>query len=139
MNPDTVKSIQDALSPIAQKLGEGAQFTYETWYRQTIIGATTEITVASIILLLMFIICISVAVKVKPSVFHPTNYSWSTKKDIEAEKKLLARMTRTAVSIGIIILSYIPASVIIDGCMRLANPHYYTINTLIDSVKGAAK
>lgn len=117
MNPETVQQIQEALTPLANKLGEGAEFVYATYVRQQVITgilATAVGAIAMVIAILIAKILLKAAAKVD-----------------EYDKDGYYAALATTVVLG----ALFGIGFIFDGLQHLLNPHYYAIQTLLDTVR----
>lgn len=117
MNTETIQQIKEAFLPVAQKIGEGAEFGYEVVYRQQI--------VEGIISLGWVLACLGIIGLI----------AYATYKDWENVKH--------SANVPLVVLGWIPASVLMvsaiahfDFAMKhLLNPHYYAIEFFVNLVK----
>jgi hypothetical protein len=124
MTPDTVKAIQDALAPVAAKIGEGAQYGWEVVIRQQIITAYVDFiwTAASI---LGCAVCLSLTIY-----FVRKKREGGYLSDWEIGIGLFAILTFACALWVFIELT--------DGVQHLFNPDYYALQFFIDLAKPAS-
>jgi len=126
MNPETIKAIQQSLEPIAQKIGEGAKFVYEVYYRQTLVEGYLQIIIP-------VLICIGLIFLTK---------SWrkfALKKALHCDGYIRDNWIGArwiAPTVVWVIFSVVSLISITEGAMKAANPHYYTIDRIMTSVTG---
>jgi hypothetical protein len=121
MNSETVKSIQDALTPLATKLGEGAAHVYAIYVREQYVSGVGSI-IWSVVWLLL-----SAAVIVGASKL----FRWASKED---EEEVMTAAVIMGTGLGLVIL-VIATSCLDSGIQHLLNPEYYAIQDILDSVK----
>lgn len=136
MNPDTVKSIQEALTPIAEKIGEGAAHLYEIYVRQIVIESWVHIAVASLLLLLVIGALVSL-----PFVYRSgkaTVDRLNKKGDYHRDRDV-SDTWQGAYLVIVPIVCVITAGFATAGLSRsviaLNNPEYYAIERLVDQVR----
>lgn len=120
MNQETIKQVKQELQPLIDKLGEGAQFTYETMYQQVINEAIIYggIVLAALIPLVILAYYIVRAIK--------------KHKDTDDTVFALALPIFMAWSVWLIA----GMSTLVKSVLTLMNPHYYTIEELLRIVSG---
>lgn len=152
ITPEAIDSVKEALAPVAEALKQGAEFLYEVYFRQTIIEGILSIAIPIVLL-------------VASIVGQYFWYKFCTKKDqeekdryekkereIEEEKakskhgyapyrynrepddgwKVGSWLLGTILIIAVVISAFFS---ITSGVKQVANPHYYTIDRIINSVK----
>ena len=124
MNPETINSIKEALVPLAEKLGQGASFVYEVSYRQTIIDGITGVVVGGVILLATLILGIWVV--------RELFKGWAEADMYDREDSGITIVL--AIIAGLVVVG-ISLAVVVDAVKKLANPHYYTIQSIIHEVR----
>jgi predicted exporter len=118
MNQDTIKQITDALSPVAQKLGEGAGALFQIYVRQEIIQGIEELGGAA---LLLIVALIFTAITFK-------TWKWACKRDLEI---FTGMATGTAIVVALIVAPFL----VFDGLPHLINPQYYAIQDISCTVR----
>lgn len=121
MSPENIKAIKDALEPLAQKLGQGASFLYETAYKQTVIEAIQDLTLGGLGLIAILLI-LFFGIK-------------AIKKGLDDGEVDLAFFLICMGGSAVIALSLWAGAGIMGGAKKLANPHYYTIQSIINQVR----
>lgn len=134
MNAGIVEQVKDALAPVAEKLQQGAEFMYRVYFQQTIADALIQIGGALLAIALILVTAKVVKGKVKPEYFNPSLYSWD-RREKEDVQKMYAENVRLGVTVASIVISGLVSIAIFDGARKLINPHFYTIDRIIQSVK----
>jgi len=138
MNQNIVEQVKDALSPVADKLQQGAEFMYGVYYRQTLVEGVIQVVVSLITLGVL----IALTIKLVRN-FRRLD-EWG-KKQHDKEYRILTYgpidtfMYTAWATIPVLLLwivwfsAGLPAA--IQGSLKVANPHFYTIDRIITSVK----
>lgn len=123
---DSIDKIIDALDPLVKKLGEGATFTYETLYRQVIIGAVTRFVIAAVILTISLVIWRKL-------------WPWVVAGNERAKEKSGSyshndawAFALFAIYAGWVVGAIVFVGVVLEGVLMLINPHFYAIQRLLD-------
>lgn len=125
MGPDTVKAVQDAVRPLAEKIGEGAEFLYSVYYKQTIIEGWLKIIVPLIMGVTLFFVAKYWVRFCQKQEKESSDYD----KDGWKAAAWVPTITLTAI---LLIIGTIEMT---SGVLRVANPHFYTIDRIIHSVQ----
>jgi hypothetical protein len=132
VNQEQIDQIKRELQPLAEKLGEGAAFVYETYVRQQMISG-----VVSLVGSLVGSVVVFLALKwfwrltmVKQAEAVGNSYYAST---YDGEGWVWARVTATVLACIWFLVSFF---VFFDGVQHLLNPHYYAIQDLLSSIRG---
>lgn len=114
MNPETIKAISDALAPIAEKIGQGAQFGWEVVVRQQLIEGIQSLAelLVAVPLLIAFVILLRKYLKMK----------------YESGKCWIFGM------LSILCLLWVLFD-LESGIGHLLNPNYYALQFFIDLAK----
>lgn len=125
MTPETIKSVQEALTPLAEKLGEGAAHVYEVYTRQIYAESVGMLVIAGMLsaVLVAWLIFIS-----RPSSSDPSKtraFAWSDASD--------GFSTVFTSCLSIIILPGVIA-LVFNGLIGLINPEYYAIQRLLETI-----
>lgn len=128
MNPEQVTQIKEALAPLTEKLGQGAEFVYETYVRQAIMQGVIQVSIAALFLIVVLLAATKGRV-------------WITKKIAAENAKSYGDpelFLGGGIFVGLVCLALLCVAVglISDGVMHLTNPHYYAIKDLVASVRG---
>lgn len=133
-----IQQAQCVLQPVADKLGQGAKYTWEVYYRQTIVSAITDLIVMSIVLVVA-IIGVVIALK----------FLNAGKKKLREYKAAKAKgdydvyddgfdqfMVAGVISIPAIVTIIVILTMIPYQLQKLFNPGYFTIHEIITTFKG---
>lgn len=131
MSPETIKSITDALKPLAEKIGAGASHLYGVFVQQQIAVGVAEL-VGSAFALVTVVVTAVVAYKaylrgdaMKKEDWRSSYEGWF------------------AVSIVGAFLSSIAAIVMVglltDGILHLLSPEYYALKDILCTAKGGCQ
>lgn len=127
MNTDTVKAVQDALAPVAQKLGEGAAHLYEIYVRQMFIEGVTGLV--SIAVFTLFTVGFGFFVK-----WLWTRYNKSNHKSYDTP--VLEGVATIALGI-LVVICLVCLTDGVSNCLgKLVNPEYYAVERLLVQVRG---
>jgi hypothetical protein len=128
VSESVVEQVKDAITPLADKLQHGAEFLYTVFYRQTIIEG-----ILAIVLPIVLLVVGGVALK--------KWLAFARVQQLEYEKKKAAYADNPwGLGIGLAVAAYLTIVVagsmyMVNGVMKLANPNFYTIQRVIQSVK----
>lgn len=125
MNADTVKAIQDALTPLATKIGEGAAHVYQIYVKQQYVTGIGEIISCAVLLLI--VLALTILFVRWADATEPDIYSLVESK---VTRKVLVVM---AGAFACFILTFI----LVDGVQHLINPEYYAIQDILLTAKGS--
>jgi|SRR5581483_6776945 len=120
MSPDTVKAIQQALQPVADKIGQGAQYGWAIVVKQQYIeGVTSLITFA------LWLVVLTIA---GGFLFRGlTKYDWER----DAGGKYAVYFIAGGITFVIVFLGIIIADPFTWGLKHLLNPDYYALQFFI--------
>lgn len=140
MNAETVKAVQDALSPLAHKLGEGAGHLYEVYVRQIATEAIVWLITLSVILLALTIFWIFAAPRVWRSAKADLARMNEERGEYRSRDKDLTDVWQGGVfivaSIVTVVVLFINLIAMPHLTTKLLNPEYYAIERLLNQVKG---
>lgn len=139
MNEQTIEKIKETLAPLAEKIGEGAEFTYMTIYKQVIAEASVTLGILAVFAVLFVI---------GTAKWH----RYAMKKHREAEK----RDSDSRFDISMYDGDYAFWAVFGPACvwvvyivtvfttgaravLTLLNPHYYAIERLLEIVQNGGQ
>ena len=118
MNPETINKLQEVFKPVAEKIGQGAQFGYEVVLRQQYI-----IGVQLVIGAVLGLIALSVGL-------------WALKKFYEKElDEYDEDMYGMRAFFGIFLGGLVFVVCLFDSIGYLLNPHFYAIQFFMNLVK----
>lgn len=117
MNPETVNAIKEALVPIAEKIGQGAEFGWEVVLRQQYVSAVGYFLVAGVAFIA---ICVGVGLIV-------AGLRYEKRGSFDDGK--FARIAFGLVSSVGGLLFF--AGAVFNGMARLINPEYYALQFFI--------
>jgi len=126
MTPETVSAIQKALEPIAAKIGQGAQFGWETVVYQQYLSGLTHLMVAgfSSIAVVIGIVMIVTAVRMPKT----KNWQDDTVFTDAAASMLLAGICLQMAWVVVI-------GTLSQGILMMLNPAYYALDFFIHLAK----
>lgn len=144
MNKETVQEIKNALEPLAEKLGEGASFVYETYVRQQYIYG-----IASLIIIAVLVAISAIGIRFlwrhttaeinrrnedykEAAAKSPYASRYADGYDTDmwmAIKWVGSALWAGTVTLIALIWGY-------DALLHLLNPHYYAIKEILGSIKG---
>jgi putative Mn2+ efflux pump MntP len=124
IDAQTVKAIQDAMKPVADKIGEGAGYTWEVFVRQQVAEGVARLIWAVALLLLTFAGYRLIRHGLKK--MSEDKYS-----DWDFALIWIVPSTVAALAFSLLALT--------TGVMHLLNPEYYAITGLIDMVRGTGR
>lgn len=119
MNQETVNAIKEALVPVAEKIGQGAEFGWEVVVRQQYVYGAIGLFFAVLSLVLVFVAIV------------PWYKDWARRSKSEnyAEPDI----------VGIVFVAGAALTGVITGSItaitHFINPHYYAIQSFIGLVK----
>jgi hypothetical protein len=125
MNESIVQQVKDALAPVADKLQQGAEFMYGVYYRQTLIEGVLQIVVPLLLIPVLFFLAKkwkAITVEGEAKADHYDKGTWRAFRWIVPTTATILWMT-----IGIPFM--------VNGATKVANPHFYTIDRIIQSVR----
>ena len=126
MNPSSVKQIQEALEPLAQKLGQGAEFVYQAYYKQTLINGVQDIALG--------VLGFATLILLTRKTYKIVKKFNQKEADYDNENRWMAWGIATAVLWFILGLWSLGG--LINGPQKLINPHYFTVNMILEDVRG---
>lgn len=144
ITPEVIDSVKEALAPVAEALKQGAEFLYGVYYRQTIIEGIISIAIPVLIIIAIWIITKILMKIVKPEMFNPSVYAWEygtgyefkdPREARDHKKKKHYELFKVYCVIAAFALTLCIAPATIEGFKKVTNPHYYTIDRIINSVK----
>jgi hypothetical protein len=125
MTPQTIEAIQNALQPIAEKIGQGAQFGWETVVRQQYIEGQTGLIIGTITLILSLV---TIAATIIVSHVY--------EKQADSFDKGNGYFFAFATSAFILVLNAaLVVPWIYDSILKLSNPAYYALAFFIHLTK----
>lgn len=132
MNADTIKAVKDALTPLANKIGEGASHLYEVYTRQMVAEAIAAL-IAMGIGTIVTITLIGFAVRLyrgfkKEKAADPGRYTQPS--------EVGAVVLGAAAGILSMVMLIGVGSTLPSTITKLINPEYHAIERLIYQVKG---
>lgn len=125
MDAETVKAIKDAVEPLAQKIGQGAEFLYTVYYKQTIAEGFQDVILGTLGLLLSIASVVATVKLLK----------WGLKTWDKYDRGPATVCTLLVEAMVIATLGGWSVSGVIGGAKKFVNPHFYTIQRIIDNVK----
>lgn len=138
MNESIVSQVKEVIAPLAEKIGQGAEFLYGVYYKQTLIEAVVQIAGCLFAITLVLIAGKVIRAKAKPENFHPNSYYNSDRKGTEAyagKQQTYSNATKLTTTLSSIVIVGLISIGIFTGVVRLVNPHFYTIERIIESVR----
>lgn len=114
---ETVEQLIDELRPLAEKIGEGAEYLWEVSYRQALISGITDLIVASILLLVMVV-----------SFFYARHVTNTSSWPDDAPPPYFV-WTAPNIFVGIFFMSFL-----VSGLKRILNPGYYALEELFKAL-----
>lgn len=127
MNPESIKQINEALAPVAEKLGQGAEFVYQAYLKQTIINGIQDIILGVLGLAVLITLTIKTFLWVKRTTAKMDKY----------DEPGMWWAWYSVISVFVwLILGLWSVSGVINGPQKLINPHYFTVNMILEDVRG---
>lgn len=124
-----VDKVIEALKPVAEKLGEGAEFLYGVYFRQTLVEGILQIIIP-----LILIVAVWIGYKYWYR-FCKTNDKRNRDSKTWAYGGEWLGMGIVGVGLALAFATAIGIGVIVQGALKVGNPHFYTIQRIIDNVK----
>lgn len=131
-----VDKVINALKPLAEKIGEGGKFLYGVFYRQTVVEGILQMVLTFIGMIVMTILAYKLGklflskqaerAKRIETIKKRQGYSWE-------ENNWTGALIALACSVVFAFSLLVPFFV--QGALKVGNPHYYTIQRIIDSVQ----
>lgn len=123
MDPATISAIQKALAPVADKIGQGAQYGWQVVMTQQYVTAIGDFIFAGVCLL-VFLAGIGFAI---------TAIKYKQKNDYDDSKIPLACVAIILIGLGLVL----GPLALYDGIAHLINPAYYALQFFINLVHPA--
>jgi hypothetical protein len=119
-----VQQIIKAFTPLANKLGQGAEALYHAYYRQTIISGIESLVISLIILMvvgggLWF-------------VWKTTNKTKKNEFALDDDDRFVIRLVAGFIALFIIVITVFTG--LIPGLNHVINPTYYTIQNILSQL-----
>jgi flagellar biosynthesis protein FlhB len=127
MSPETVKAVQEALAPMAQKLGEGAAHLYEIYVRQMFAEAVASGVVLLVLSIGLFAFWI---------LWYKSRKAYEKKHHYASD---LSDGLGIAGSFATVVMTVLIPFLLFDTITKLINPEYYAIERIITQVRGDSK
>lgn len=125
---NNVDKIIEAIKPLAEKIGQGGEFLYRVYYRQTIIEGILQIVFS-----LLAVIATAIIYR------YWARYAMKQHKERKAASSYYDGEWYGLGVFGMGIVSLVIAglafAVTIGGVLKVANPNFYTIDRIIRSVQ----
>lgn len=119
MNPEVIDKIEEALRPLAEAAGEGAEYAWEVLIRQMMLSGAVRVMIG--LLLLIPVIILGKVAAVGYSKFRETTSV------IEKEDHFYSIAFTSFIGSLVLIFSI---GAVLSGVMRLLNPGYYALEHL---------
>lgn len=129
MNADTIKAIQDAVNPIAQKLGEGTEALWHIYIKQML----AEGIVWYIIALLCIPVAVAAVIGMQKAIARGVKLNEADKYHLDGDGWVVGGWI---VGIFVVVLSFaFFFGGVVQGTLDLVNPEYQAIQRVVDQVK----
>lgn len=135
MNAETVNAIKNAITPLAEKLGQGAEFLYSVYFRQTMIDGAIQIVVGVIGIIASLVGLYFLFKKLIPQALKTSREYWLPNTSVHAPDGVFEDIVAFVVGVASVIILFSSSAGIVGGVKRVANPHFYTIDRIINSVQ----
>lgn len=123
MNPETISAIQSALAPIAEKIGQGAQYGWEIVVRQQYIIGITDFVIAGVMALgVIGLVCWAFALNAGAKKASPR----------DQEGYFIGIMLAVFSSMFLCVFL---TGFLVDGVKHTLSPEYYALDFFIHLVK----
>lgn len=119
MNPETIDRIEEALKPLADVAGQGAEYAWTVLVRQMYLSGIVRIPIGLLILVLAALFAF----------FCAHNFKKWRKAESWHESENYGAGTAVTAALGIISL-IVAVAVIAGGVLRMMNPGYYALEEL---------
>jgi len=129
VNADTVKAVQEALAPMAQKLGEGAAHLYEVYVRQMFAEGVVGLAAATFFTIVCGLVCWLVV----PRALRK-GYAMKTK-DYWSDYEVPMALGYVGLILSILVALFSVGGAAFSA-MKVINPEYYAIERILDQIKG---
>ena len=133
MNPETIKALQDALTPLADKIGQGAAHLYGVYARQMLAEGIAELVIMAFLLILG----IGALVQFLKVFLHLDQ--WQREDRHYASLKEEAGFRLVIFGISAIVAIAFGCVLLFDGVTKVVNPEYAAIQRLVETVRGTNK
>jgi hypothetical protein len=123
LNELTIRSIQEALTPLAQKLGEGAAQLYAMYVHQI----TNEARLSLIMVEVLFVIWLLLGL------------AWLYVAVAGSPTSDTLGSPLVALKGGFVLLAIFGSGAVYDGILKLQNPQYHALDRIITQVRGRSQ
>lgn len=128
MNQDMLDRLIEELRPLAEKLGQGAEFLWEVAYRQTVIDGSMGL-IGALIALAVIITFIVLAKKNIDNINNDDDVYYEKDRRLDDIFN-----TKLAATIGSIFVSLFMLSWGYQGVARILNPGFYAIQNMFKAL-----
>lgn len=119
MNKDTLNRLLNELKPVADKLGQGAEYVWEVAYRQVYVSAAGMILAAIVVAALAKLF------------WHMRAQQYENMKTADSYSRSSHQMVAGMNTILSIVSAAGSATLLVSALMRFANPGFYAIKSLM--------
>lgn len=130
INADTINAIKDAVSPLASKIGQGAEHLYIVFVKQQVVNGATQLIYA--------LFCIAGLV----ALLYLARYLVKVLTEGDGRHSLdpdLVKVVKIAVLLVSLLIGGITLSVTVgyltNGLAHVINPEYYSVQDILNTIK----
>jgi hypothetical protein len=140
MNPETIRALQDALTPLADKLGQSVAQLFQIYTRQMVIEGTTSLILSLACMVLSVLVVRATMRSIRPYIESYEKHREAAKESgvaIDDDERPVAEVLTSLVVIFACGLALIwGAFALRDSVLLIANPEYHAIQRIVETVRG---